>query len=462
MNGKNLCLRRADWEKLERELHLPRPIAPWDNIDGYAKGLTKAITVAMRAAIPTTRGGAAPASFWTEELGRLRTSVRRLRRDYQRAVVERERQVRLEQYRAIKAKYIAKIEEARIRNDPLLIIAADSRRRLEKRANTALSRLERWCEAQKLQISTGKTTYTMLRGSMQRSPLIRLRGRTLRRQVVTKYLGIHMGERGSFAEHITQTCYKATATMQKIARLARNHYHMPMKSIRTYVASVMTSIVTYGASVWAHKAKQVRPRQKLNTAQRGVLITLTGAYRTTSTDALQVIAGILPMDLEVLRVAVEYCLRRGKTERLEELLSARPTTKQQIREHIYDLWQRRWESSTKGRNVYRFLPDIRERLGMEHMDPSRGLTHFLAGHDPFPFYLHERGLRETNLCDCGAISTADHVLLECPLVRDVADEERQALRGHDLGWILRRRDYFHTMDRLVTKIVNHLEGQQRT
>ncbi|GJQ87503.1 hypothetical protein Trydic_g10791 [Trypoxylus dichotomus] len=237
---------------------------------------------------------------------------------------------------------------------------------------------------------------------------------------------------------------------------------MPMKSIRTYMASVMTSIVTYGASVWAHKAKQVRPRQKLNAAQRGVLITLTGAYRTTSGEALQVIAGILPMDLEVLRIAAEYCFRRGKTERLEELLSARPSTKLQIREHIYDLWQRRWESSAKGRNVYRLLPNIRERLGMEHMDPSRGLTHFLAGHGPFPFYLHERGLRETNLCDCGAVGTADHVLLECPLVRGVADEERQAIRGLDLGWVLRRRDYFRTMDRLATKIVNHLEGQQRT
>ncbi|GJQ88405.1 hypothetical protein Trydic_g15997 [Trypoxylus dichotomus] len=101
--------------------------------------------------------------------------------------------------------------------------------------------------------------------------------------------------------------------------------------------SVMTSIVTYGASVWAHKAKQVRPRQKLNAARRGVFITLTGAYRTTSAEALQVIAGVLPMDLEVLRVAAEYCLRRGMTEKLEELLSARPTTKQHISELIYTI-----------------------------------------------------------------------------------------------------------------------------
>ncbi|GJQ66396.1 hypothetical protein Trydic_g8498 [Trypoxylus dichotomus] len=137
-------------------------------------------------------------------------------------------------------------------DDLLLIIAANSRRHLEERANIALSRLARWCDAQKLQISTGKTTFPMLRGSMQRIPLIRLRGRTLRRQVVTRYLGIHMGERGSFGEHITQTCYKATATMQKIARMARNHYSMPMKNIRAYMTSVMTSIVTYGASVWAH------------------------------------------------------------------------------------------------------------------------------------------------------------------------------------------------------------------
>ncbi|GJQ87714.1 hypothetical protein Trydic_g3817 [Trypoxylus dichotomus] len=129
---------------------------------------------------------------------------------------------------------------------------------------------------------------------------------------------------------------------------------------------------------------------------------------------------------------------------------------------MYDLWQRKWESSTKGRTVYRFLPDIRERLGMEHMDPSRGLTHFLAGHGPFPVYLHERGLRQTNMCDCGGVGTADHVLLECPLIRGVAGEERQAMRDQEIGWALRRRDHFCTLNRLATKVINHLEGLNRT
>ncbi|GJQ88493.1 hypothetical protein Trydic_g4856 [Trypoxylus dichotomus] len=96
---------------------------------------------------------------------------------------------------------------------------------------------------------------------------------------------------------------------------------------------------------------------------------------------------------------------------------------------MYDLWQRRWESSTTGRTVYRFLPNIRESMGMKHMDPSRGLTHFLAGHGPFPVYLHERGLGQTNMCDYGAVGTADHVLLKCPLIRGVADEETRGSRN---------------------------------
>ncbi|GJQ70401.1 hypothetical protein Trydic_g22830 [Trypoxylus dichotomus] len=333
-------------------------------------------------------------------------------------------------------------------------------RHLEGRANAALSSLEEWCNAQKLQILIRKTTFTMLRDSMQRSPLIKLGGQTLRRQMVTKYLGIHMAERGSFAEHITQTYYKATATMQKIARMARNRYSMPLKIIRVYMSSVMTSIVTYGASVWTHKAKQIRPHQKLNAAQRGVLITLTGAYRTTSADALQVIAGVLPMDLEVLRVAAEYFLRTGKMAKLEELFWARSSSKRQIRELLYGLWQHIWESSTQGRFVYRFLRDIRERMEMGHMDPSRGLTHFLAWHGPFPVYLHERGLKETNICDCRPVGTVDYVILECPLISSVADEERQAIRGLEIEWALRRREHFRTLDRLATKVVNHLEGQQ--
>ncbi|GJQ75312.1 hypothetical protein Trydic_g23497 [Trypoxylus dichotomus] len=152
------------------------------------------------------------------------------------------------------------------------------------------------------------------------------------------------------------------------------------------MSSVMTTNVAYGESVWAKKAKQVNHKQNLNAAQRDVLIALTRAYRTTSPDALQIMAGVHPMDLELLKAAAEYCWRRATTDKEEELLYAKPQRRQQIKEAVHDMCQERWDRSVKGRRLYRLLPNVRERLAH--------IIHFLVGHDPYPQYLCDRGLSE--------------------------------------------------------------------
>lgn len=171
----------------------------------------------------------------------------------------------------------------------------------------------------------------------------------------------------------------------------------------------MATITTYSASVWVQKARQVRQKQQINAAQRGVLVRLTGAYRTTSSDALQVIAGVLPLDLEIVRSAAEYWLRKGDLQKVQEALQHPATNKNQIRKHIHTIWQNRWNESVKGRRLYNLLPDIQERLNMRHFSPSKGLIQFLTDHGPYAQYLHKHGLAQTDLCACGEIGTPEHV-----------------------------------------------------
>lgn len=108
--------------------------------------------------------------------------------------------------------------------------------------------------------------------------------------------------------------------MHKIARIAEGQHRIPLTAIRVYMTALMATITTYSASVWVQKARQVRQKQQINAAQRGVLVRLTGAYRTTSSDALQVIAGVLPLDLEIVRSAAEYWLRKGDLQKVQEAL----------------------------------------------------------------------------------------------------------------------------------------------
>uniref|UniRef100_T1I2T3 Uncharacterized protein n=1 Tax=Rhodnius prolixus TaxID=13249 RepID=T1I2T3_RHOPR len=106
--------------------------------------------------------------------------------------------------------------------------------------------------------------------------------------------------------------------------------------------------------------------------QRAMLLLMGNFSRTTSTEALQVLTGCFPLDLEVVRSALLYFLRRGKTvslgghslEPLSEgeigndfriwLLNEK---KKQLDQDRLLQWKSRWSYSQKGRTTYRFLPD---------------------------------------------------------------------------------------------------------
>ena len=216
--------------------------------------------------------------------------------------------------------------------------------------------------------------------------------------------------------------------------------------------SVMASIVAYGASAWAETAKQVVPRRKLNSAQRGVLLRMTGAYHTTPVEALQVILGVLPMDLEVLQRAALYWARNNNPNRVHALIDKRTIHRQEIKTQIMDIWQNRWDTSERGRRTYDLLPNVRERMHLKHFNPSQGLIHYIVGHGPYNTYLQRFGLRESADCECGALGTPDHALMEYPLLEELVGEERRQLRElHDMDCI-RNAQAFQTMNKIATKV----------
>ncbi|XP_035225603.1 uncharacterized protein LOC118198108 [Stegodyphus dumicola] len=62
--------------------------------------------------------------------------------------------------------------------------------------------------------------------------------------------------------------------------------------------TVIEKIVTYAAAVWAYPM-QGRKVRHLNSIQRPFALGITRAYRTTSTDAINVLAGLLPLHIRV-------------------------------------------------------------------------------------------------------------------------------------------------------------------
>ncbi|XP_023236064.1 uncharacterized protein LOC111635355 [Centruroides sculpturatus] len=85
-------------------------------------------------------------------------------------------------------------------------------------------------------------------------------------------------------------------------------------------------MLTYGCEVWSYSAQKIHIRRKLLSAQRQALIAITKPYRTAPTNALQVIAGLSPIQLQILQryvknLIIKYHAKEVSTTQLYNIIN---------------------------------------------------------------------------------------------------------------------------------------------
>lgn len=162
----------------------------------------------------------------------------------------------------------------------------------------------------------------------------------------------------------------------------------------------------YGVQFWAQATQTKMAERKLGSLQRKALITITCAYKSTSTAALQVLAGIPPLDLEM-----QWQAAKAQAKNLPG--HVREATMVNARELLLDKWQTRWTDSRKGRWTYNCFPDIRSRLNRP-LALGHEIVQFLTGHGNFTAKLFELGRRLSPHCACGnGVEDVNHVIYDC-------------------------------------------------
>lgn len=73
----------------------------------------------------------------------------------------------------------------------------------------------------------------------------------------------------------------------------------PKASVRRLICTAVMSAMLYGAPVWGDIVKYAAYCKKLERDQRQMLLRRSCAYRTASTEALQVISGVAPIEQTV-------------------------------------------------------------------------------------------------------------------------------------------------------------------
>jgi hypothetical protein len=114
--------------------------------------------------------------------------------------------------------------------------------------------------------------------------------------------------------------------------------------------------------IWMHKLSHSKIKRQFLSTHGIFCRIITKAYQSVSTDAAQVLAGLAPIDIELERIHCHHELRTGRSAFFQGELITNNTflhprhLDEYLRLKTEDIWQERWEQSSKGRTTYKFIP----------------------------------------------------------------------------------------------------------
>ncbi|XP_063835634.1 uncharacterized protein LOC135084822 [Ostrinia nubilalis] len=303
-------------------------------------------------------------------------------------------------------------------DDVTILIEANSRAAIEAAAAETLSLVTDWGVRNRLGFSPAKSSTMTIRGKLQRPPVIRFGGASIRSVNVATVLGVAIDSSLLFSMHAQGIVDRAAKCFGKMSRVSASSWGIRYPGLRILYQGTFVATLAYAAACWYERLSVQSMRTTILRGQRPALVLLTKAYRSVSTAALPVLAGVLPADLEVSRAGMTDVARRDTPR------DAMGRRKREILESVLDTWQTRWEGETKGRELFQFFPDVAGRLGMRWVVPDYVTSQILTGHGCFNKRLCDMRLRTAAECECGEREEdRHHVLWSCPLYEDL----RQAL-----------------------------------
>ncbi|KAI3378370.1 hypothetical protein SNEBB_006622, partial [Seison nebaliae] len=169
--------------------------------------------------------------------------------------------------------------------------------------------LENWSETHHLRFSPHKTEVIMFTRKRVGKPDLFLYGEKLAYSKTTKYLGATLDRGLSWTPHVEAVTKKATIALARCRRAIGTTWGMSSKSMEWIYTSVIRPIVEYGCLIWSPSLTLKTVQKKLNMLQRSALVSITAAYPSTPTSALEALLNIPPLPTYLTGVAIKAAHR---------------------------------------------------------------------------------------------------------------------------------------------------------
>ena len=231
-----------------------------------------------------------------------------------------------------------------------------------------------------------------------------------------KYLGLVLDSRWNFKEHFLRLAPRLNRAAAALRRLLPN-LSGPNASCRRLYAGVVRSMALYGAPVWALSIR-TRPL-KLVACQRVMAIRMIRGYRTIAGESANLLAGLLPWDLEATALQRVYEWRVEAQSRGESLLPRQvEARREELRRAFRAVWRGRLSHPRSGHAAIAAVrPLFEEWLDRRHGVLTYRMTQVLTGHGSFGRYLCLMGKEETpgcHHCEDRPEDTVEHTVQDCP------------------------------------------------
>ncbi|CAI6375958.1 unnamed protein product [Macrosiphum euphorbiae] len=314
-------------------------------------------------------------------------------------------------------------------DDIALLVGAARHDTVVARTENYLDKIKSWAGTYNLSFSPTKTQVMSIKGGVKAGYIVRFGTDEAAPRITAagtvRYLGVILDPREGYWNHVESLAEKSKSLYSRLRTLASANWGISQLTSRTLYKGVFLPRVTYASEIWAAGAKLKKSIKKLGSMQRPPLLAMTAAYRTASTNCLSVVAGVLPLDLEVEKSALQKRLKSGEI------------TLDQFKDHeseIFTRWQDRYESTDKGEWTKTMIPSVRERY-MLPMPLDHYTTQMLTGHGDFKSKLFKFKLVASPNCGCrGGSETVQHVLYRCSRTEDYRKELMAAMAAEQEGW----------------------------
>ncbi|GBP52915.1 Putative 115 kDa protein in type-1 retrotransposable element R1DM [Eumeta japonica] len=200
-------------------------------------------------------------------------------------------------------------------DDVTVLVEASSRAEIERRSAQALDLMQDWGRRNRLAFAPAKSCTMTVKGRLQRPPIVRMGGDSIRTVSAATVLGLVLDEH-LFAQH-------AQSIGEGVEELRQATYLTTL----TYVAGAGTSVQT---------ARSTQCPAEDTEASLGV-----------TDQGLQ-----------------DHREREGRTAAEVRVLRRR------VRDEMIELWQRDWDEEKNGRELYRYFPDVSARLSFGWVEPD--------------------------------------------------------------------------------------------